>query len=164
MAPKKHLFKWGLIFAAVSFLWHPVLRTINYAFSRLMHLEVNQVVNKNTVPQVAEVAAAVENAPRKFTEAMLTSVPAPTGLKPELLAGKHVHFMWNPVPGCIGYNFYSAESWETNYHQENKKPITMTEAWWHSDTGPADYKFVITALDGHDHESAYSEPIDVDLR
>ncbi len=163
-APKTHLVKWGLVFAAVSWLWVPALKTIHYALTRLMHVEVNQVINPHTVPTLATAMAAVTEAPKTFTAAMLTQVASPAGLKAELLSGKKVHFTWQGVPGAAGYNFYSARSWEKEYRLENKKLLTDTQALWRSDLGTDDYKFTVTALDAKDHESLYAEPVDVDLR
>jgi len=164
-APKKHLLQWGITLAVISWLWHPVLRTISYAFSRLMHVEVNQAINKNTVPSASAVVSALSDAPQKFTMAMLTTVPAPKGLKVEMLKGKMLHFTWLPVPGAVGYNFYSAHSWDTTgLKQENKRVITTTEGSWSLDEAPDEFKFAITALDAQDHESVYSDVIDVDFR
>jgi ParB family transcriptional regulator, chromosome partitioning protein len=164
-ASGKTLLRWGGGLLLTMVLWHPILKTFNYAFSRLMHVEVNQAINKNTVPSPSALVNAIADAPQKFTAAMLSPSPAPTGLKPELLSAHKIHFTWNAVPGCTGYNFYSARSWEINLHQENTKPITKTEAYWKPDfNGPDDFKFAITAIDDHDHESVHSDLIDVDLR
>lgn len=167
-APKKKLFKWGLIFAAVSWLWHPVMRTLNYAFSRLMHLEVNQAlapISPRTSTGLAETPArpAVGEPVTKFTASLLTRVAAPTGLKAELMSGHKVHFTWQPVPGCKGYNFYSAYE-NLGFSLETNKPLPTAEALWRPSSGPAVYRIAVTAVDGEDHESSYSDPLAVDMR
>jgi len=160
--PKKHLLKWGIVFAVVSFLWHPVVKTINYVLMRIMHVEVNQAINRNTLPSVSAVAAAVE-AP-KLTPAMLTSIAAPTGLKGELVSGQKIHLTWNPVPGVFGYNVYSAYE-NLDYSKENNQPTKETEGIWSPTGGQhARYRVVVTAVDAQDHESVYSEPLNLDMR
>ena len=160
-APKEHLFKWGIVLAVVSFLWHPVLKTINYIFTRLMHVEVNQAINKNTIAPVSAVAEALET-PR-LTPAMLTSIPAPTGLKAELMSGQKVHLMWNPVPGVFGYNVYSAYE-NLDFTKETSQPTKDTEGLWTPPAGRARYRVVVTAVDAQDHESVYSQALSLDMR
>jgi ParB family chromosome partitioning protein len=158
--------KWALALFVVSWLWQPVLRGINCAFTRVMHVQPNQAFAMPPAAPVPSVAPPLSggDTPQKFTEAMLTIIQPPANLKPELLSGKRIHFRWDPVPGAVGYNFYSAHVWANTYNLENKKPLSKPEGLWHSDTGPDDFKFVATALDGQEHESAYSEPVEVDLR
>jgi len=149
------------VFVVVSWLWHPVLKTINYAFSRLRHVEVNQAINKNTVGPVNPVQPVAEAV--KLTPAMLTTVPTPTGLKAELMSGHAVQVTWNPVPGAVGYNAYVAYE-SLDFKIDNPHLLKSNGALWTPDTGRAVYRYCVTAVDAQGHESAYSDPLTLDMR
>jgi hypothetical protein len=122
----------------------------------------------STRPAIAGAPAApAPETANKFTIASLVKIPAPTGLKAEeILSGQRVRFSWNPVPGCAGYNFYSIRVWDTTgqWTKETKQPLPEPHGVWRNTTGRDDYKFVATAVIDPDHESAFSEPVEVDMR
>jgi ParB-like chromosome segregation protein Spo0J len=160
----KGMVKWGLVFVVVSWLWHPVLKTINYAFSRLMHVEVNQAINKNTVGPVNPVQPVAQASSQKVNLSDLSGVPAPTNLHGELRSGQKILFTWDPVPHCF-YNFYSRPSWAPHFDKENNQPLQHATALWTSDSGNPDlYHFVVTAVNAQDQESVYSEELQIDTR
>jgi hypothetical protein len=161
MGSIKTWIKWVVILWAVSFLWSPFWWLVKAPFrwgNHLIKSEVRTMATAVPAPTQAQVPVPTP------APVPVTLLPAPTGFKSELLNGKNIHFTWNPVAGCAGYNFYSTHTRDMNYHKENPKPLPQAEAYWRPGEGLDDYKFLITAVDAHDREGAFSQPLDVDLR
>jgi ParB family chromosome partitioning protein len=138
--------------------------------TRLAERFWNRTSNNSLVRSAAAsnpVTAAIGDAPPKLTASTLSRIAAPTGLKAEeILSGQRVRFSWNAVPGCAGYNFYSIRAWDSTgqWTKETKQPLLEPHGVWRNTTGRDDYKFVATAVIDPDHESAFSEPVEVDMR
>jgi hypothetical protein len=82
------------------------------------------------------------------------SVPAPTGLKAQVTGPLQIRFTWKEVPGCAGYNFYSAKKGDPTPTKETPEPLLSPWGNWTSDTGPGEFRFAVRALDAQGRESA----------
>jgi len=157
----KGLKTWQVVLLAAGgyVAWHLCMSVVNLPM-RLFERAINRMTQQAT--SSAPAAAVAQESP-SLTPAMLTRIPAPTGLKADLMSGRKVHLSWNPVPGVFGYNVYSA--YETNeFVKETPHPIQATEGLWSPDGGRARYRLAVTALDREDHESVYSQALSVDMR
>jgi hypothetical protein len=89
---------------------------------------------------------------------------APSGLKAQVTGPLQIRFTWKAVPGCAGYNFYSAKKGDPTPTKETTEPLLSPWGVWTSDTGPGEFRFAVRALDAQGRESANSNIIQMDVR